>query len=46
MKVVNGSCSRHIALGELKVLLHKLMTGEICVADLGLSKVTHLLRCI
>ena len=37
MKVVNGSCSRSIALSELKGLLNELMTGEVRVADIDLS---------
>ena len=47
MKVINGSCSRRTEVDDLfKALLHKPMAGEVLVADLGLSKVTHLLRCI
>ena len=39
MKSVNESCSRPTALGELKALLHKLMTGEIRVNALELRGV-------
>ena len=36
-KSVNESYNRRTAFGELKTMLHKLMTGEICVAALDLS---------
>ena len=39
MKCLNESCSRRTALGELKALRHKLMTGEIRIADLDLSTI-------
>lgn len=37
MKSVNESFTRLTSLGELKALLHKLMTGDIRVTDLDLS---------
>ena len=36
MKSVNESCGRFIELGECRALLHKLMTGEILVAELDI----------
>ena len=35
MKSVNKSYARRTTLGELKVLQHKLMTGDICVVYLN-----------
>ena len=41
MRSVNELCNRRTAFGEVKAMLHKLLTGDVRVADLDLSAFIH-----